>query len=136
MMIQGSQLRHAESCPSRGTWIEMPSLSFDCLWFASCPSRGTWIEMNNHESQSNHETSRAPRGARGLKLEAALSPDDSCWCRAPRGARGLKFAPVIDNLYLDSRAPRGARGLKCFRNDAEVYVTLSCPSRGMWIEMC
>ena len=56
--------------------------------------------------------------------------------RAPRGARGLKWLNTgHGNIYV-SRAPRGARGLKCFRNDAEVYVTLSCPSRGMWIEMC
>ena len=40
------QLLHkAESCPSRGTWIEIVGLAAKASAAVSCPSRGTWIEI-------------------------------------------------------------------------------------------
>ena len=79
---------------------------------SSCPSRGTWIEIWETMSYTARYTRRAPRGARGLK-SVGLPVPATPLSRAPRGARGLKFAPVMDNLYLDT----------------------SCPSRGTWIEI-
>ena len=102
--------------------------------FASCPSRGTWIEMPDPDQESGHPESRAPRGARGLKWvgDQLLNGHDR---RAPRGARGLKYlrfdcdrgcgwscpsrgtwieimsCPAAFKLAA-RRAPRGARGLK------------------------
>ena len=36
----------SESCPSRGTWIEIaPTYAQDKRHRKSCPSRGTWIEI-------------------------------------------------------------------------------------------
>ena len=34
-----------ESCPSRGTWIEIAYPRILRLLVSSCPSRGTWIEI-------------------------------------------------------------------------------------------
>ena len=55
--------------------------------------------------------SRAPRGARGLKLPFLRKKLGSIG-RAPRGARGLKRSKGKDVTVVPGRAPRGARGLK------------------------
>ena len=34
-----------ESCPARGTWIEMTSDKLGKGFDQSCPARGTWIEI-------------------------------------------------------------------------------------------
>ena len=78
-------------------------------------------------------TSRAPRGARGLKLFGHYCA--ACReGRAPRGARGLKrqVADQVDNHA--GRAPRGARGLKheCVADPGDGGS--SRPTRGAWIE--
>ena len=40
-----------KSCPSRGTWIEMPSVKNSLTSSSrSCPSRGTWIEISGGRS--------------------------------------------------------------------------------------
>ena len=36
--------------------------------YKSCPSRGTWIEISFAARCDAKESSRAPRGARGLKF--------------------------------------------------------------------
>ena len=102
----------------------------------SCPSRGTWIEITGYVRRDFKRASRAPRGARGLKCLLRSVDDVLLPCRAPRGARGLKslaqwlFAQrrwscpsrgtwiEMPKKWLilrisESRAPRGARGLKC-----------------------
>ena len=38
---------------------------------ASCPSRGTWIEIPSKSHVNLYRTRRAPRGARGLKYKAS-----------------------------------------------------------------
>ena len=57
------------SCPSRGTWIEMAAAALLAAFVASCPSRGTWIEIRETPRYINRGVCRAPRGARGLKLQ-------------------------------------------------------------------
>ena len=59
----------------------------------------------------NLVVSRAPRGARGLKLTWPPSDLESLG-RAPRGARGLKQDWLSIPSITLCRAPRGARGLK------------------------
>ena len=124
----------------------------------SCPSRGTWIEMAMLTERSQLYHCRAPRGARGLKLnvfalasfDAKSCPSRGTWiemsvtalpppsfpCRAPRGARGLKSAGTDANVFRNSRAPRGARGLKYVKLGRNFWRDKSCPSRGTWIEIC
>ena len=76
------------SCPSRGTWIEIPHLYVVALYQLvvpltghvdrnavrrlvqsragrSCPSRGTWIEILNLYAVFSGSEGRAPHGARG-----------------------------------------------------------------------
>ena len=101
-----------ESCPSRGTWIEMTSCARQLRRRPSCPSRGTWIEICRAGCRAGATQGRAPRGARGLKflpyellhLAGASCPSRGTWIEIPF-FWGL-FAP-----------------------------SSSCPSRGTWIEM-
>ena len=65
------------------------------------------------------DVSRAPRGARELKLAALL---ESCltMSRAPRGARELKHDVIGRAVHVvGCRAPRGARELKLTTTSAE-----------------
>jgi len=57
-------------------------------------------------------SSRAPYGARGLKLFVLLSPFPRPGSRAPYGARGLKLVTIDNTAVSAGRAPYGARGLK------------------------
>ena len=57
----------------------------------SRPSRGAWIEIERYVLPLHHPASRAPRGARGLKLILIVGMF-GVLRRAPRGARGLKYA--------------------------------------------
>ena len=56
------------------------------------------------------------------------------YSRAPHGARGLKLPKRTLPWYRSSRAPHGARGLKrdCIRH--RLQSLLSRPARGAWIE--
>ena len=64
-----------------------------CAW--SCPARGTWIEIRSiTPSGRKRDYSRAPQGARGLKFRCLAHSSQSV-CRAPQGARGLKFGCPI-----------------------------------------
>ena len=146
------------SCPSRGTWIEMP-IAFTAsyigpgraprgarglkLEFAdgsvlnslSCPSRGTWIEILVRHSADGRLASCPSRGT-WIEIKSLLPARARHIGRAPRGARGLKFTdPAGLGVSYGSRAPRGARGLKYFSRPARGAVLPSCPSRGTWIEM-
>ena len=56
-----------ESCPARGTWIEIQITLANANSNASCPARGTWIEIGAWSSADNGHFGRAPQGARGLK---------------------------------------------------------------------
>ena len=79
--------------------------------------------------------SRAPRGARGLKSQIKAPVDADGYGRAPRGARGLKFAPVMDNLYLDTSCPSRGTWIEISARHHSAAELKSCPSRGTWIEM-
>ena len=59
--------------------------------FKSCPSRGTWIEIPLGLGFVLPFLCRAPRGARGLKFSILRAYTMTHTGRAPRGARGLKF---------------------------------------------
>ena len=59
-----------------------------------------------------HQESRAPYGARGLKFGISLVVVGRVSRRAPYGARGLKLGYVGNICTTISRAPYGARGLK------------------------
>ena len=126
--------RAIESCPARGTWIEISMQRTSCRnTKTSCPARGTWIEISQPKGIENANTScpargtwieilaigqqavtigRAPQGARGLKLSKICKFYLARKGRAPQGARGLKFKRWIRDYMACSRAPQGARGLK------------------------
>ena len=53
-------------------------------------------------------TSRAPHGARGLKLPLLVDLQEET-SRAPHGARGLKLTMRIRKCVLDEVAPRTGR---------------------------
>ena len=52
--------------------------------------------------------SRAPQGARGLKLYGLLAHTDG-FCRAPQGARGLKYLCHLNFSDFCAVAPRKGR---------------------------
>ena len=55
--------------------------------------------------------------------------------RAPQGARGLKLFVNRKFYFLLSRAPQGARGLKYKIFMAPVTDGASRPARGAWVEI-
>ena len=63
--------------------------------YQSCPSRGTWIEIRRRCPMRSAALGRAPRGARGLKYVVAPPSVGAVPCRAPRGARGLKLSKSL-----------------------------------------
>ena len=80
-------MAHTESCPSRGTWIEMPLHGIGIRTGMSCPSRGTWIEIHIKRGDKISQlvvplTGHVDRNT--LEPEVAPLLD----CRAPHGARG------------------------------------------------
>ena len=79
----------------------------------SRPARGAWIEIVAKVNILIPSFSRAPHGARGLKLLLSILIKKLLWSRAPHGARGLKW----DDLAAAGR-DRGSR-----------------PARGAWIEI-
>ena len=60
-----------------------------CVFLLSRSSRSAWIEISLSRGQTAPVRCRAPRGARGLKLQGSQNGGFECG-RAPRGARGLK----------------------------------------------
>ena len=100
--------------------------------------------------------SRAPHGARGLKLKLIYfrnailwsrsawgawieTPDSSFMIdaqpsRAPHGARGLKPDQIEKSTVVFSRAPHGARGLKQTRKWQDQNGQESRSAWGAWIE--
>ena len=63
--------------------------------FESCPARGTWIEIYLHYGLACACACRAPQGARGLKWPAAPDRVVGLAGRAPQGARGLKLPSTM-----------------------------------------
>ena len=54
--------------------------------------------------------------------------------RAPHGARGLKLSADHGIAHRESRAPHGARGLKPITAREAAEGMESRPARGAWIE--
>ena len=114
--------------------------------------------MQESQKVGDQIMSRAPYGARGLKLAVFclvsllfgsrpvwgawieivfqggdLRPDGG---RAPYGARGLKYQTQIENFCARvGRAPYGARGLKYCGHPVYGRSVLSRPVWGAWIEI-
>ena len=100
--------------------------------------------------------SRAPHGARGLKLlrsthRTLLRKSRPAWgawietllpflkrvkksSRAPHGARGLKPQTADIDYGNLCRAPHGARGLKLRESESDYSAYMSRPAWGAWIE--
>ena len=74
------------SRPARGAWIETVPPTSAWLWATSRPARGAWIETRLLVF--------------GLKV---------CRRRAPRGARGLKLQSRVVLRFRDAVAPRAGR---------------------------
>ena len=55
------------SRPTRGAWIEIPTLIFALSSARSRPTRGAWIEISIILDIKDKNIGRAPHGARGLK---------------------------------------------------------------------
>ena len=53
------------SSPSRGTWIEIVLIVTASFLLASSPSRGTWIEICRKSYFKSSRNGRPPRGGRG-----------------------------------------------------------------------
>ena len=79
--------------------------------------------------------SRAPRGARGLKLGMALSIFAMMVSRAPRGARGLKFRVISLMLIKFGSCPSRGTWIEILMSRRPGIGGESCPSRGTWIEI-
>ena len=91
-MLIGSWVNPTQSCPSRGTWIEIfPGLQIALHALGRAP-RGARGLKSGHGRKVKIRASRAPRGARGLKFNELKAEEEDTGCRAPRGARGLKFS--------------------------------------------
>ena len=54
--------------------------------------------------------------------------------RAPHGARGLKLLKMAETSERNGRAPHGARGLKLHAHGVRISERTSRPARGAWIE--
>ena len=73
------------SCPARGTWIEIGKDKNKNFNNESCPARGTWIEIVIVITNRSADISRAPHGARGLKLFDAYISRSRCMSCPARG---------------------------------------------------
>ena len=82
--------RHVQSHPSRGAWIEIPTIFQALSRSASHPSRGAWIEILTVAPFSTICASRTPHGVRGLKYVSIIHRSQ-IRCRTPHGVRGLKY---------------------------------------------
>ena len=104
--------------------------------------------------------SRAPQGARGLKLARLRGIRQPSAGRAPQGARGLKclthpavsagsissrpargawveiFCCVLPNVSAPCRAPQGARGLKCRGGIIGVAKNRRAPQGARGLKFC
>ena len=69
-----------------------------------------------------------------MKCQTLIVAESSI-SRAPQGARGLKLLIAAVGLLALSRAPQGARGLKCKALPPITVLVKSRPARGAWIEM-
>ena len=101
----------------------------------SRPARGAWIEMVVREVTERAEKSRAPHGARGLKLCLFPLTALPCWSRPARGAwieiGSFAAGPVV----TWSRPARGA-WIEIENEDSLLSeADLSRPARGAWIEI-
>ena len=61
-----------QSCPAWGMWIEMTGPFRSRRSSRSCPAWGMWIEIASRFFQYVCESSHAPHGACGLKLQDAI----------------------------------------------------------------
>ena len=151
---------NAQSCPSRGTWIEIKEKCKDWLKYLSraprgarglkwvglgrkpqragrsCPSRGTWIEIAAQQKRKAAPQRRAPRGARGLKF---FCPAPARVGRGSCPSRGtwieISFVSISSNVYWS--CPSRGTWIEITSSLGIILGTLSsCPSRGTWIEIC
>ena len=75
----------------------------------SRPVWGAWIEITAETMTDEHQESRAPYGARGLKFGISLVVVGRVSRRAPYGARGLKCSPGVPMSADIIVAPRMGR---------------------------
>ena len=113
-----------KSRPFGGAWIETAIPQFGGAWIETgdlvtsrAPSGARGLKLTRSPSWvTDPNVSRAPSGARGLKLDIVgiRKSIHQCHCRAPSGARGLKHreSAVEVKDSRKGRAPSGARGLK------------------------
>ena len=81
------------------------------------------------------DRSRAPHGARGLKLTVSSLYLLLVLSRPARGAWIEMTFSRVYHLGHESRAPHGARGLKYRQKEQNEAPAQSRPARGAWIEM-
>ena len=101
-----------KSLPSRGAWIEIPTMSRSFPGMMSLPSRGAWIEIRHTIPRQFRSKSLPSRGA-WIEIKPCAEFWNPQGGRSPHGERGLKYPG------LAPRSP-GCQSL---------------PSRGAWIEI-
>ncbi len=104
-----------------------------CVLALSRPARGAWIETCFVPARTAACSSRAPRGARGLKLPRLRARTGESPSRPARGAWiETSFAPTEIGPIV-SRPARGAWIETSYRQ-REGTQERSRPARGAWIE--
>ena len=131
-MLSNGRLK---SRPAWGAWIEINEHTKHNSAKTSRPAWGAWIEMHSMRPFAQGASSRAPHGARGLKLYLRAPPPGGISGRAPHGARGLKWRSAPGVAFTTCRAPHGARGLKYAHKHSQHINLRSRPAWGAWIEI-
>ena len=130
-----AEVRLFLSRPARGAWVEIAQKRRRYAEALSRPARGAWVEINRSGRSGGFGSSRPARGA-WVEMNTAHQREVKDLSRAPQGARGLKlFLPRILRSRLPSRAPQGARGLKSAPSSYSNIDIVSRPARGAWVEM-
>ena len=122
------------SLPPRGAWIEITSSTTNGITLQRRSPHGERGLKSFPEHLLIPSFCRSPHGERGLKYMLTKS-DSAQKGRSPHGERGLKSGAIYDGYQTVCRSPHGERGLKYAMVYDSLFVDLSLPPRGAWIEI-